>query len=342
MALTTQQHLSTGGTPGAYTGEEIKEGVMQIIYQISPEDTPLLNIIGRKDATNTQHEWLVRARGARAGSAGSTRAVPAGSQFNVSTTAEPDPFQNFNPLAVPVRVPNFCEIFRQLPYVDETTLASQMHGVGDIMADQIEFYMVDFAITIEERFWNGAQNAGTLTFEDTVVATQTDGVFAAITSNSTDLSVAGTVDDSIDDAFIRGLADTIWAAGGRPQDMFTGPNVRGQVDNLSASDTKFLDSDLRRVIDTIGVYEMSTQIVMLHLSRDVPDDIANATPDNSPLTAGAVMIDRSFMSAAWLRPAFLERLPRMGGTETARIEGQVCLEYGNEAAHGELVGLGNG
>jgi hypothetical protein len=293
---------------------------MNIIYQIVPEDTPLMNLIGRKKATNVKHEWLVRQRGARVGTDAQNVKVPGGEIFTTD-------FSLFESVAAATRDINYCEIFRVLVSVDETTLAMNAHGVEDIMADQIRFRMEDFAIYIESEMFNGAQAAGPTATTATAqaVAWAMGGLVNEIVTNT--LSV-GT--GTLSDANMATIFADIWADGGRPQDLFCGPNARADIDALTGGATKFLDVDQRRVINTVGVYEGSTQTVMLHLTRDSVDT-ANA--------ANAHIVDRSHLNAAWLREPFIERLPRFAGAECARIEGQVTLEFGDQLAHGEITSI---
>ena len=301
---------------GIYTGNAIKEGVMQLIYQITPEDTPLLSMIGPGGkATHVKWEWLKRTRGNRQGTAGTTRAVPPGDDLTA--------ISKYSDVARPSRVVNYCEIFRQLIYIDETTLELQHHGINALMADQMEFRFTDFMISIEERFWNGAQNAGPATAGATT-AWETDGLFSAISTNSTDLANTAFQETDLKNMFI-----TLWNSGAKPQDLFCGPNTRDIIDLFNAGGaTRFLDTTDRRVVRTVSVYEGTTQTVEMHLSRDINDAAS---------TADLVIIDRTFLKPMWLREPFIQRLPQIRGAEMARIEGQVTLQYGDEAAHGEIL-----
>lgn len=323
---------------GIYSGAEIKEGVLQMIIQLVPEDTPLLVMIGRGTATHVKHEWLTRDRGTRVGTLGTHRGVPPGEPFVEWTQGTTDKWEN---LAVPSRKFNYCEIFRVLPRVDETTLAVNMHGVTDILADQIEFRAADFAIYIEERLWNGVKDAGPTGAGDTT-AWQLGGLTNEISDNSLDIAGA-----SITDLRMQKIFNDIWSDGGRPQDLFCGPRFKSEmIQSLPTSMTKFVDmhSERRdRIINTISVYEGGTQTITVHLTRDLDDNDPTTASGDSSAGVGnhAMLLDRSFLSVDWLqgREPFIERLPRFGGAEFVRIEGQCTLNFGNEKAHGEIIDI---
>lgn len=323
MANQTTLHAATAGG-GLYEGAAIQEGVLQLIYQISPEDKPLYTISGDRDATNPKHTWLIRSRGTRVGTSGTHRAVPEGDQFG--GTEAVSPLAKAENVAWPTRAYNYTEIFRVIPRVSESAMAVNVHGIPNLMRDQVQWYLEQFGIYIEERLWNGGPAVAGPTGPTDNTARETDGVGVAISTNSQNLA-----DTDITDAVMKTAFRTSWAAGGRPQDFFSGPLVRDRVDLLAAGATKFLDVDQRRVIATVGVYEGTLQTVMLHLSRDITDADA---------TGVAYLIDRTFMFKAWLRRPFVKPVPQIHGDMRVRIEGEVCLEYGNQAAMAEIINVG--
>ena len=331
MANQSFLHASTG--VGAYTGEEVKEDVLQLIYQITPEDTPGLVMFGRSKATNPKHEWLVRERGSRVGIEGVHQKVAPGDVFETASTGSatvPDATDPWEQLATPTREANFCEIFRVLPRVDETTLAVNFHGISDIMADQVEFRAADFAIYIENQLWNGTIDDGPES-GTTAEGWEMAGLTSVITDNVFTANGA-----AITDAMVQNVFNKCWVDGGRPQDMFMGPSFKcTMIDALGSGVTKFVDQSERGIINTLSYYEGATQSISLHLTRDLDD---RTRVDSSPTVVDnrAMLLDRSAIKLAWLREPFMERLPRVAGDERVRIEGQVTLEYGSQKSHGEI------
>src|SRR5574340_1159590 len=49
------------GTYSTYQGKGIRENLADVIYNISPIDTPFMNNIGRETASNTYYEWQTDA-----------------------------------------------------------------------------------------------------------------------------------------------------------------------------------------------------------------------------------------------------------------------------------------
>jgi hypothetical protein len=298
-----------------YQGAWVREDVLDVIYQITPEDTPFFNMIGDASATNPAHQWPIRSLGAR-----NTRNAQSegSSDFTIA---------DFNDLNVPTREVNYTQIFRKLPRVTGTGEAVNAVAISDLMADQIQLRSVEFKYEIEHALLRGTLVTGPATTGDTTARAMA-GFHNYVTTNASDLDSETTLTE----AFFNDMLQVIWEAGGRAQDCLANGGIKRRISQFVGSATKFLQSEDRKVYNTIGIYESDFHTTMIHLSRDV----LTGTNDNY-----YYLFDRSFFAKAWLRRPNVQRLAKVGDDERAMVIAEVTLETGNEAAAAWMGGLYN-
>ena len=287
-------------------GDVIKEDVLQIIYQITPEDTPFFNMIGDSVAKSPLHHWLRRSLTARS----AANAVQEGTDYNAGSS--------FLDTVLPSREFNICQIVRKLPRVTKSFQASETHGITDLMADQIEARATEWKYDTESSLLLGTLASGT---SSTSSPRAMDGFHNIPPSNGS----AFTSQVSVTETLFNDLLQDIWTRGGRAQDVLCGGYIKRRISGFTDSATKFFMSDDKKVVNTIGVYESDFHTTQIHLSRDVP-----AAGGTHALYA----FDRSFFAKAWLRKPTIERLPQLGDDHRAVIIGELCLEWGDQSAAG--------
>jgi hypothetical protein len=128
MALQTGTQI-TVGTNG------LRENLTDVIYDISPEDTPLSSNIGREtDITSTLHEWQTDALQPK----NTANAVVQGDRIG-----------NFPTVTSTVRVGNYTQISRALVSVSGTLRKAKAAGRKDEYAYQLSKRGVELKIDIE-------------------------------------------------------------------------------------------------------------------------------------------------------------------------------------------------
>lgn len=301
--------FTVGQTPYfGWSGAAIKEDVLDVIYQITPEDTPFFNMIGDSRASQPFHSWGNRELNPRVDNA----RLEGANYVDNSIASFEDP-------TVPTRVSNITQIVAKLGRVTETAQASTMLGISDLMADAIQVKSTEFKTDIEHVLLRGSLNSG-----NTGTARRMGGFHNVITSNAFNYSSVS-FDENIFNIFFQHL----WEDGGKAQDVLCRGYLRRRISSLTDSATKFFMAEDRKVINTIGVYESDFHTTAIHLSRDVGGaDTAN----NRTLYA----FDRSFFAKAWLRTPRVNRLPKMGDSTNVEIISELTLEYGNQGAAGQL------
>ncbi|MCZ2153315.1 MAG: DUF5309 domain-containing protein [Bryobacterales bacterium] len=103
-----------------YTGNKIKEDFHDVIYDISPTDTPLLTMAKRLKARNTLHQWTHDKLTAPA-----ANAALEGNDFSITARAQP------------VTLGNYCQILVKTASVSGTFEAVDKVGRQSEMARQV-------------------------------------------------------------------------------------------------------------------------------------------------------------------------------------------------------------
>lgn len=288
-----------------YDDTSIKESVLQTIFQITPEDTPFYNMIGDSNASQPHHGWQTREL--------STRNDNAEIEGYTYAFAAP---------VLPVRVNNFTQIISKTARVSKTSQASSRHAIEDLVADQIEQRMVEWKTDAEHALLRGSDASGNAS--DT--ARRMNGLLNVITSNATAFASGVTLgEDELND-----LLESVWDAGGNPRDALVHGFLKRRISSFSANATKNFDATDRKVVNTISIYESDFSTLAVQLSRDML---------NGAALNNIVVLDRDLFAKAWLRPTEVTRVAEVASSHDTVIEGELTLEFGNQAAAGTATVL---
>lgn len=300
-------------TWGEY-GASLREDVIDIIFQITPTDTPFYNDIGDTAANDTDHGWTTRGLTVRADNAQTEGAVFAGAY-----TAG-----NF-----PDRVRNRTQIFRKLPQVARSMASSNMIGVKNLMADQIQINMQEFKTDIEHALIRGSLASGSTDNSVRRLNGLVNSMLEGPTNgNRFDYSTAGTFTES---AF-NDLLEQVWLDGGNPANCLVNSAIKRSIGSFGSTLTKNIQADDKRVVNVVTVIETDFGVTNVKLSRDV---------SGAADLYDCIVYDHSFYKKAWLDAPFVERIPKVGDSEEAVILAEGTLEYGNQLAAGMIQHIEN-
>jgi hypothetical protein len=201
-------------TLDSYDVRGIREDLQDVIYDISPEETPFYTKCGKAKAANTLHEWQTDAL-----RASTTNAHIEGGD----TTPEAR--------SVTTRLGNYTQIFKNAVAIPGTDDGLNKAGRAKEMAYQVLKIAKEQKLDIEKAlFANQARSAGS-----SVAARYLAGVPAWLTTNTdfqsgnggADPTGDGTnarTDDGTPTAFSQTKFDTvmqaIWTAGGKPDTVY--------------------------------------------------------------------------------------------------------------------------
>src|SRR5262245_185631 len=129
-----------------YPDTSVREDVSQIIYQPTPEDTPIYDDTGNGSIGSPFHSWLTRSIGGRTSNAnieGFTYAFTGAMTY-------PD-----------ARKFNTAQILNKLVRVSESEVAARHWAIDDAFADQMSMAMSEIKMDAEHNLIQGTLTSGT-------------------------------------------------------------------------------------------------------------------------------------------------------------------------------------
>lgn len=288
-----------------YQGGAYREDVMDVIYQMTPEETPFYNMIGDAVATSVLHQWTTRSLAARAFNAQSE-----GDQYAVADFSNPN---------LPSRVSNYCQIVRKTPRVTGTQQAMEAVAIADLMADQLQIRGVEFKYDIEHSLLLQTMASGPTDSGDTTTR-KMKGFWNAATATS--MTVGALV---LTESGFNAHLELGWSAGAKFSDVLVPSSLKRIISGFTGSSTKFIAAEDMRIVNSVNVYEGDFHVTTIHKCRDLTNT-AGAT------TKAVFYFDSTFFAKAWLRRPFTEVLPTTGDDTKAVILAELTLEFGNSLA----------
>jgi hypothetical protein len=296
-----------------------KEDLSDIIYDVSPAETPFLSSIPKTKATGTKHEWQT----ATLTSPSTSNAVLEGDD---ATTDAAD---------TTTRVYNYRQISDAVPRVTGTQEAVNKAGRRSEMAFQIERKMKSLKTDVEATLLaNQASSAGNSTAAPLCagaqawIKTNIDKASDATASagNGTDIHTDGTA-RALQESQVETVLALAWANGGNPTLGFLNAFQKRKFAAFSGSSTKTSDGDKKKVVNSVDIYiDPLGNEVRLVPCRQTPTDVI-------------YFVDPEYAKFAVLRDFKQMDLAKTGDSERKQIIVEYTLEVCNEKAHAAVYDL---
>lgn len=306
------------GFPGAGIGTHYLdtstpvEDVSDIIFQITPEDTPFSNMIGNTRSLSVVHQWQVRSLTTR-----QHNSQPEGFTYDFLSASR-----------LPSRLDNLNQIFSQDVRVSRTQQETEHYAIGDMFGDQAEQALVEHGTDIEHTLIQGTTVSGTATDVDR----QLSGIIEHLQAGSGSSTSFGGTNVTFDETALNDSVELVWDAGGEARDVFVHGTMKRRISGFTASNTQFIPADEQRTVRTISVYETDFFPVQIHLSRDIPS-AGKSTIAASYSGHGLLFVDRTMLNKAWIHRTTVERVPKTADSMDGVITSELTLEVGNRNAH---------
>jgi len=318
-----------------YSTEGNREDLMDMIYDISPTDTPFMNGIGRGTANAVLNEWL-------------TDSLDAASS-NIALEGDDPTALTHSPVS---RVANYCQISQKTVIVSGTARAIDQAGRADQLAYEVAKRGKEIKRDMEATLTGGsgaapqvasAGGVGTgralASLEAWLSTNKTsDGVSASgattpgasgdpliPTVGPTDASTAGTFEKASLDAVIK----ECWSAGGDPTVIMVGPHNRTVVSGFSGISTLQTDANARQDVTLIGAVDFYKSNF----------GILKVVPNRFQRDQTAFVLDMDYFSVNYLRPMELNELAKTGDSEKRQMLVEYTLCVKNEASSGKVTDL---
>jgi len=298
-----------------YSATADREDLSNIIYNISPMQTPFMSSIGTRNVKNVVFDWQ-------------TEVLPT-----PSSSGELEGFELSRSAAqATVRESNVCMISKRDATVSGSQEVSDAAGKRSEMAHQLALMAKALKRDMEEALCqNGAKTTGNATtarvtggFESWVETNVSRGSGGSGAGNGA-APVDGTQRDLTED-LLKDVLQLSFENGGEPSLAICGPHNKQIISGFTGR------SQARQMIDANTV-EASVSIY----SSDFGE--LQIVPSNRSREKSLLLVDPEYAKVAYLRNFQTVDIATIGDAETKMIVVEYGLEVSNEKAHGIVADL---
>jgi hypothetical protein len=277
-----------------------KADISEIITNISPSDTPLLNRIGKgKKGLNPIHQWL--------------EDEDDGPRLNEQREGFTFFVEKGNPR---IDLFNYMQIMERGAYVTGTQQATLHHGVKDEMAYQVAKKMRAIALDCEVALLN--QDARILGSMPT--ARRFGGLPFWIATHVFENSVSPGAPRPLTFDLVNDALEATWIDGGKPSVLLVSPTTKRVVSTFTAGNVKNIEGGTKKLTQMITVLETDFGLIQTLTDRWMKSDaVYGLSPE--------------YIKRSYLRPFRVEDIPKIADMEQKVVYGEWTLEMRAEKAH---------
>ena len=299
-----------------------REDLQDVIYDISPMDTPFMSNVGRGSASQSLHEWQ-------------TDALAAASSTNAQVEGD-DP--DADAAGATSRFGNQCQLSWKVPRVTGTLRATDTAGRADEFSYQVakrgrELKRdIEAALTGQQGATAGAAaSARALAgvgrwLWDNQVQTCTSATTVTTTSGAPNGSVATVASASaITESSLKTCIQNIWTDGGDPTMIMAPAADKVTISGFTGIATQFKDNVVgpAAIIGAADVYVSDFGTHYIVASRFMA-------------TGNVYVLDLEYWKVCYLRPIQNDMLAKTGDSDRSLILAEYTLAALNPSASGKV------
>ena len=310
-----------------FDAKGVREDLSNVIYQISPEETPFMSNVGRENVKNTYYEWQVDELAA---------AVTTNAQI------EGDDITSFTAATATTRLGNYTQISRkdviisgtlesvdkagrrsELTYqmakksaelkrdMEATILANQAAAAGSTSSARATGALLAFLKTNTNKGTGG----GDPSYTTTPTAARTDATAGALRSFS--------------ETLLKDVIQKVWTEGGSPSMVMAGPVNKQNLSKMAGIAAQRFNAAGAKPSTIIGAADIYVS------------DFGNVTivPNRFQRERDVFVLDPQYASVAYLRPFQTVELAKTGDAEKRMLLVEWGLKVNAEKAHGVIADL---
>jgi hypothetical protein len=302
----------------------IREDLADIIYSISPTETPFMSGVAKTSATNTSHQWQTDSLADVA-----ANAAVEGAAISYGT------------MSATTKLTNYTQISTKAIQVSGTNDAVTSAGRNNELAYQVAQAAKELKRDMETALLsNVAAAAGNAT-----TARKLGGVQTWISSN-VDAGSGGSGagggaarTDGTQRAFnedqLKGVLRSCFDAGGNPNMIMVGAFNKQKLSGFTGGSTRFDQAEDRRLVTSIDVYESDFGTLQVAPNRFIRG--ANATAAKKG--QDALILEMDYWAVSFLRDFALQTPAQTADADQRFMVAEYTLESRNEAASGAVYDL---
>jgi len=300
-----------------YDAVGIREDLQDVIYSISPTDTPFMSSAAREAVRNTLHEWQTDSLAA----ASTSNAVVEGDDASLDS------------VDATTRLSNTTQIMDKTVVITGTQEAVDKAGRASELAYQIAKKSKELKRDMEATLLaNQAEVSG-----NSSTARKFGSINSWIASNdvfagdgaSGGLGNTARTDGTqaaLTEANLKTVIKNVWNAGGNPSVIMVGPFNKQKISGFTGGSTRFDASEDKTLYTSIDVY-----------SSDFGD--LEVVPNRFSRDRDAHVLDMDYWSIGFLRDFSMHELSKTGDSEKRQMLVEFTLISRNESASGGVYDL---
>ena len=288
-----------------YDATAIREDLSDVIYDISPTETPFLSSITKKGSvSNTKFEWQTDALATAVKTNYHAEGAAVGAAVTTATT----------------RLNNYTQISKKVVEVTGTQDKVNNAGKKSEMAHQLAKASKELKRDMEMSLL--ADNAAVVGSSGT--ARETRGAANFITTNVTDAGTSGS-HAAIVEADITAVAENTWDAGGTPSTILLGATNKKLITAMSgrATQTQSVVDENKSIYNAVDVYVSDFGTFNIMLDRFCDQDIV-------------YFLQNDMWSVDYLRDFQTVDISKDGDSDKKMLLVEYGLRCGNEKANGKI------
>jgi hypothetical protein len=294
-----------------------REDLSDVIYSISPTDTPFISSAAKTKATAVLHEWQTDALAAAA----TNNAVIEGDEATLDAVSATS------------RLSNSSQIMDKTVVITGTQEAVDKAGRASELAYQIAKKAKELKRDMEATVTgNQAEVTGNAS------TARKFGSLGAWIETNDDLGASGSSGGSgntartdgtqraFTEASLKTVIKSVWNEGGDPSMIMVGPFNKQKLSGFTGNSTRFdagADATLYTSVDVYASDFGQLQVVPNRFSRD----------------RDAYVLDMNYFAIAFLRDFSMHELSKTGDSEKRQLLVEATLESRNEKASGLVADL---
>ena len=294
-----------------------REDLSDVIYNISPTDTPFLSSAAKTKATAVLHEWQTDSLTA----AVTNNAVIEGDEVTIDA------------ITATTRLSNSCQILDKAICITGTQEAVDKAGRASEIAYQIAKRAKELKRDLESSLTsNNAEVTGSATAARVMgglgswVATNdvfgTSGTSGGLGNTARTNGTQRVFTESL----LKSVIKSVWNAGGNPTMIMVGPFNKQKLSGFTGNSTRFdagADATLYTSVDVYASDFGQLQVVPNRFSND----------------RDAWVLDMDYWGVAFLRDFTMHDLAKNVDAEKRQLLLEATLESRNEAASGHVADI---
>ena len=299
-----------------------REDLTDVIYNISPTETPFMSSVGKTKATAVYHEWQTDSLAA----ATTNNAAVEGADASDAT------------LSPTTRLGNYTQILQKTIKVSGTLDAVNKAGRKSEKAYQLAKASAELKRDLETILLSnqgrsaGSSNSSARKMGSLLSWIKTNSDKDSGGSDPTTIGVSTRTDGTqrtFTETLLKTVVAEVYTSGGSPKVLMVGPSGKQKVSTFAGIAAQRFMAPSNTPTTIIG----AADVYMSDFGS------MSVVPNRFMRARDALVLDPEYAALAYLRPFQTNELAKAGDSDKTQVLVEVTLEVKNEAAHGIVADL---